>query len=128
MRVCVGEPSAATGLRGLGIDLTHKGKGTYRLRGRPAVRLLDENRAPIPVKVVAGTEKPVRTITLAPGESASAVLIWRNTVEAVDRPAVRAPYLEVTPAPGETPVVVRPPGGVDIGTTGRVTINPWAAS
>ncbi|WP_019631767.1 DUF4232 domain-containing protein [Actinomadura atramentaria] len=116
---------AAMGERGLGITLTNCGGKPFRLDGRPAVRLLDDARAPIDVETPAGTQDKPKPLTLKPGETARFVLMWRNTVTDVDKPAIRAPYIEVTPAPGRPAHVVAPDGGVDIGTTGRVEVNAW---
>jgi Protein of unknown function (DUF4232) len=64
-------------------------------------------------------------VTLAPGEQAVALLVWRNLTE---DPAhlVLAPAMSVVPAVGEAPQLVAPEGGFDLGSTGRIGVSAWA--
>ena len=34
-------------------------------------------------------------------------------------------YLEVVPRGGDDPQLVEPPHGIDLGTTGTLTVSPW---
>ena len=64
-------------------------------------------------------------VTAAPGERFAAVVVWRNTVADVT-PPVTARYLDVALEPGRSAQRVRPDGGLDLGTTGRLAVSPWA--
>ncbi|MGW2490299.1 DUF4232 domain-containing protein [Streptomyces sp. NPDC001606] len=121
---------AAMGLRVVGLHLENCGTRPYALDGRPALRVLGADHAPVTgVRVVpgesvatsTGADGTPRPLTLAPGERAYAVLVWRNTTEAGD--PVNAPYVRVWARPGAAPVTVTPE--LDLGTTGRLGIGPW---
>ncbi|RKN38280.1 DUF4232 domain-containing protein [Streptomyces hoynatensis] len=123
---------AALGLRATSILLTNCGEEPYPVEGYPLLRLLDEQGQPLDVEfargsagiaVVEGFDDPPQQVTLAPGETAEAPLLWRNTVTAGT--PVNGAFLEVTPAEGLAPQRVRPDGGVDVGTTGLVGVGPW---
>src|ERR1700753_2345151 len=51
VRMQVGEPDAALGLRAVGIDLINCGSHTYRLDGYPQVRVLNDHETTISVRV-----------------------------------------------------------------------------
>ncbi|MEU6895855.1 DUF4232 domain-containing protein [Streptomyces sp. NPDC046557] len=131
MRVTADEGDAAMGLRVVGLHLTYCGTGTYELDGYPALRLFDENRKPVTgIEVLHGTteiasgigrDAPPASLTLHPGESASAPLAWRNTTGSGE--AVNAPYVRVTAKPGAPAVTVTPE--LDLGTTGRLGVGAW---
>ncbi|OLT30858.1 hypothetical protein BJF79_37995 [Actinomadura sp. CNU-125] len=117
------------GLRGMRVKLLNCGDAPYRLNGYPALRVLDENREPFEgVRVVEGsttmTDPGPKAITVRPGESASTVLNWRNTV--THGTNVNGTFLEVTPGTGRNPLSLRVPGGLDLGTTGRLESTAWS--
>ncbi len=70
-----------------------------------------------------GADGPPEPLSLKPGERASAVLVWRNTVLAGVGDPVNAPYLRVRAKPGSEPVTVIPE--LDLGTTGQLGVGPW---
>lgn len=131
----VGEVEPAMGLRALGLRLTNCGTDPYTVNGYPAVRVLDAERKPIPVTVGNGSspvsapdayDAPPKAVTLRPGESATARVLWRNTVTDSTVPAAEGSYLEIAPTAGEDAQTVAVEGGIDLGTTGRLAVNAWA--
>lgn len=131
--VRAGTGDAAMGLRAMSIELVNCGPVPVTLNGYPDLRILDEDRAPLPVAVIQGSsavalidgfDTPPAPVTAMPGERLAAGLVWRNTVDTVSDP-VNGTYLEVVPAPGQPPQIVRPDGRIDVGTTGRVGITAW---
>ncbi|WP_367046294.1 DUF4232 domain-containing protein [Streptomyces sp. Je 1-332] len=135
VRVEPGMVEAAMGLRAMRVTVTNCGKGVYRLKGYPKLRVLDERREPLDVQILEGPE-PVTTmddpgphpVSLKRGEEAHTVLVWRNTVTDTTTTAVSGTYLEVTPAPGTRPGTVTPEGGIDLGNTGRIGTTAWQRS
>ncbi|MFD8372829.1 DUF4232 domain-containing protein [Streptomyces sp. NPDC059688] len=130
VRLYADQGDAAMGLRVVGLHLENCGPGTYRLDGRPRLRILDADRKPVTgVSIVrgediatgTGADGTPRPLALHPGERALAVLTWRNTTQAGT--AVEAPYVRVWPAPGARPVLVTPE--LDLGTTGKLGVGPW---
>lgn len=129
--------SPAMGLRAMGVTLTNCGKDTYRLKGYPKLRVLDEHREPLDVQVLEGTEPimlrdddpgPNHSVSLKRGEEAYTVVVWRNTVTDTTTTAVSGTYLKVTPAPGASPGTVTPEGRIDLGNTGRIGTTAWQRS
>ncbi|NED92125.1 DUF4232 domain-containing protein, partial [Streptomyces sp. SID11233] len=94
--------------------------------------LLDNSREPIEsVAILRGSRQittgitgdgPPRPVTLKPGESATASLVWRNTTD-LGTP-VTAPYARVRAKTGAAPVML--PEHIDLGTTGKLGVTPWA--
>jgi uncharacterized protein DUF4232 len=133
-----GLTDGAMGLRALGIDLINCGHGTYRVDGYPVVRLLDEDRKTLAVKVLHGTAEiagpipdwngPPGPVTLKPGQQATCIVVWRNTYDDIRRPPVDAPYLAMAPAEGRPAQVMTPDGRLDLGSTGRLGVSPWRIS
>ncbi|GAB2803384.1 DUF4232 domain-containing protein [Streptomyces chlorus] len=131
VRVYADEGSAAMGLRALSVHLENCGSGPYELHGYPEVQPLDEEHEPTDgVQVLhggdaiasgTGAEGEPQPLVLAPGESARAGLVWRNTVR--HGTAVHAPYARVRAKPGADWVTVVPE--LDLGTTGRLGVGPW---
>ncbi len=130
IRVHLGEPDAAMGLRFLTINLENCGKRLTRLNGHPRLELLDESHLPIRgVKILhdattitsSASEWVARPLILKPGERAYSELVWRNTVNAGDN--VNSPYVRVWARPGAAPVMLTPE--FDLGTTGKLGIGPW---
>ncbi|WP_424186152.1 DUF4232 domain-containing protein [Actinokineospora sp. G85] len=133
--ITAGEVDSALGLRALGIVLTNCGTRDHTVHGYPAVRVLDADRQPLEVIVGNGSppvsspdsyDAPPQPVTLRPGERATARLLWRNTVTDSTVNATVGEYLEIAPAAGQPTQTVTPPGGIDLGNTGRLAVNAWA--
>ncbi|MDT0318049.1 DUF4232 domain-containing protein [Streptomyces millisiae] len=132
-RVSPGLIDAAMGLRAGTIQLTNCGDQPYTVEGYPQLTLIDDELEALDVAIehdetkitssVAGFDEP-QPVTLAPGESATASLVWRNTTD-TSGPALDARYVEVVPAPGEKSQTITPDGGIDLGTTGLLGVGPW---
>jgi hypothetical protein len=132
--VRTGEVDAAMGLRVMSVFLVNCGTVPYTVNGYPELRLLDADRTPLPVTVGHGSagvatldnfDRPPVPVTAAPGERLAFGMVWRNTVTDTTIDPVNGVYLEVTPAVGQPPLVVRPEGRIDVGTTRRVGVTPW---
>ncbi|SIN24010.1 DUF4232 domain-containing protein [Micromonospora cremea] len=123
---------AAMGLRALGLELVNCGDRPYRIKGYPALRVLDEDRKPIILRVLPGAkeitpgfDQPPLQITLQAGERAVATVLWRNLVTDATVPATNGEYLRVAPAAGQPAEDVDPDGPVDVGNTGRIGVSAW---
>lgn len=123
---------AAMGLRALGLELVNCGTRPYPLNGYPALRLLDGDGEPIPVRVVDGAEgitsgfdDPPRPLILRPGERAGAAVLWRNLVTDSTVVATTGARLAVASAAGRPPQVVDLDGPIDLGNTGRLGVSAW---
>ncbi|MCC2279899.1 DUF4232 domain-containing protein [Streptomyces sp. ET3-23] len=131
IRITADEGDAAMGLRVVGLHLTNCGTRSRHLDGPPGLELLDGERKPVPgidilhdaEDIASGTgfDDPPGPVDLAPGESASAGLVWRNTTGAGT--AVNVPYVRIKAGPAFPPVTVTPE--LDLGTTGRLAVSPW---
>ncbi len=66
-------------------------------------------------------DRPAGPVTLKPGESALATLVWRNTTQFGT--AVNVPYVRVRAKAGAAPVIVSP--NLDLGTTGKLGVTAW---
>ncbi|MFE4368672.1 DUF4232 domain-containing protein [Streptomyces sp. NPDC056835] len=131
IRVSADEGDAAMGLRVVGLHLDNCGTRDYTVEGYPLLELLDDDREPVDgIKILdgsgeittgAGPDGQPRPVTLRPGESATAGLVWRNTTESGT--PVNVPYVRVRVKAGADPVTVTP--GLDLGTTGKLGVNPW---
>ncbi|MEV7680322.1 DUF4232 domain-containing protein [Streptomyces sp. NPDC088341] len=131
IRVSADEGDAAMGLRVVGLHLDNCGTRPYTVEGYPLLELLDDDREPVDgVKILdgsgeittgAGPDEQPRPVTLRPGESATAGLVWRNTTESGT--PVNVPYVRVRAKAGADPVTVTP--GLDLGTTGKLGVRPW---
>jgi len=131
----LGAVDAAMGLRAMPIRLANCAEEPVYVNGFPELTVLDEQLQPLAVEVIEGAEVIARLdtaagspvpITLQPGERAGAVLVWRNTVDDVRVPPTHGTFLSVALAAGVPAQVLEPDGGLDIGTTGRVAVSPWA--
>ncbi|WP_147942282.1 DUF4232 domain-containing protein [Microbispora sp. CSR-4] len=131
VRVTLGNGDAAMGLRVVGLHLENCSTRAYHLDGYPQLQLLDEDRKPVTgievlhggggISTVTGFDDPPRPVTLKPGQSASAGLMWRNTV--TDGTSVHLPYVRVNAKAGAPPVMLTPE--LDLGTTGKLGVSPW---
>ncbi|GGY94903.1 DUF4232 domain-containing protein [Streptomyces poonensis] len=132
VRVYADEGDAAMGLRVVGLHLDNCGTRTYTVEGYPLLELLDDDFQPVDgVEILDGSDEittgvgpdgPPRPVTLEPGESATAGLVWRNTTGFGT--AVNVPYVRVRAREGADPVMVTP--HLDLGTTGKLGVNFWA--
>ncbi|MER7347475.1 DUF4232 domain-containing protein [Streptomyces aurantiacus] len=128
-----GPVDAAMGLRAMTVTLTHCGTGTYRLNGYPDLRVLDADREPLDVRGLKGTDEITtgmrdpgpHPVALAPRQSATVAVVWRNTYTDTTNPAVHAPHLRVVAGPGAPARTVTPHGGIDLGSTGRIATTAW---
>ncbi|MFC9951147.1 DUF4232 domain-containing protein [Streptomyces prasinus] len=131
VRVSVDKGDAAMGLRVVGLHLDNCGTRAYTVEGYPLLELLDEDLGPVDgveildgsggITTGAGPDEPPRPVRLAPGESATAGLVWRNTTEFGT--AVNVPHVRVRAKEGADPVTVTP--HLDLGTTGKLGVRPW---
>ncbi|MEH0424092.1 DUF4232 domain-containing protein [Streptomyces sp. B21-083] len=131
IRVSADQGDAAMGLRVVGLHLDNCGTRDYTVEGYPLLQLLDDARKPVTgVRILdgsseittgAGPDNPPRPVTLKPGESATAGLVWRNTTQ-FGTP-VNVPYVRVRTKTGAAPVTVTP--NLDLGTTGKLGVRPW---
>ncbi|MEV0776059.1 DUF4232 domain-containing protein [Streptomyces sp. NPDC050428] len=124
---------AAMGHRVVTLQLWNCGDKPRRVKGHPGVELLDDGREPIGVKITHKSDytytgrrddRP-RQLTLAPDDTASAVLHWNNRVTSLDGAPAPGAHIVVTPAPGEDPISLPLP--VDIGSDGTLEVTSWAA-
>ncbi|WP_406061038.1 DUF4232 domain-containing protein [Micromonospora sp. NBC_00860] len=123
---------AAMGLRALGLELVNCGERPYQLNGYPVLHVFDEEREPVMLRVVnggkeitSGFDQPPREVTLAAGERATAVVLWRNLVTDSTVVATNGEFLTVAPAAGQPAEEVDPDGPIDLGNTGRIGVSAW---
>ncbi|MGC4754857.1 DUF4232 domain-containing protein [Micromonospora trifolii] len=123
---------AAMGLRALGLELVNCGEHPYQLNGYPVLHVFDEAREPVMLRVVngakeitSGFDQPPRQVTLAAGERATAVVLWRNLVTDSTVVATNGEFLSVAPAAGQPDEEVDPDGPIDLGNTGRIGVSAW---
>ncbi|MEV0603713.1 DUF4232 domain-containing protein [Streptomyces sp. NPDC050315] len=131
IRVSADQGDAAMGLRVVGLHLDNCGTRDYTVEGYPLLELLDGDLEPVHgIKILHGSgdittgvgpdEQP-RPVTLEPGESATAGLVWRNTTGSGT--SVNVPHVRIRAKPGADPVTVTP--HLDLGTTGKLGVKPW---
>jgi Protein of unknown function (DUF4232) len=128
---------AAMGLRELVLSMTNCGDQPYQVNGYPDIQLLDEHDQTLDVQVLHGTSAITvdpslkggpEPVTLQPGASATAVVVWRNLVTDPSVVATTGTRLRVAPATGVPAQTLTPRGGVDLGNTGRLGVSPWKAA
>ncbi|MEU5153643.1 DUF4232 domain-containing protein [Glycomyces sp. NPDC021274] len=123
--VTVTQGSAAMGLRTSGIELVNCGTEDIAINGYPVIEIPG-----VEVAVRQGSDTlqdPGPTaITLAPGESVSAGMLWRNLVEAGD--VVNATEINVGYAAGSPLETVTPEASIDLGTTREIEVTAWRLS
>ncbi|REE95845.1 uncharacterized protein DUF4232 [Thermomonospora umbrina] len=130
-----GTVEAAMGLRVMGLEMVNCGDRAYTVHGYPDLRVLDAENRPINVRVSRGSaeisrietfEAPPEQVELRPGETARAMIVWRNTVTDGTVPAARGARLDIAPVAGTArQTVALDEGGIDLGTTGRLGTSPW---
>jgi hypothetical protein len=123
--VTVTQGSAAMGVRSSGIELVNCGTEDIEINGYPVIEIPG-----VDVAVRQGSDTlqdPGPTaITLAPGDSVSAGMLWTNRVEAgdvVDATEISVGYAEDSPL--ET---VTPEASIDLGTTREIEVTAWRVS
>ncbi|MFG3342190.1 DUF4232 domain-containing protein [Glycomyces sp. NPDC048151] len=120
--VTVTQGSAAMGVRSSGIELVNCGTEDIAINGYPVVEVPG-----VDVAVRQGSDTlqdPGPTaITLAPGESVSAGMVWTNRVEAGD--VVNATEISVGYAEGSPLETVTPEAPIDLGTTREIEVTAW---
>lgn len=136
VRITAGPVNPAMGLRAMELTLENCGTRVHRVEGYPVLRLLDEDQQQVTgvsvvhgsggIATVTGFDEPPRPVSLEPGETASAGLLWRNTVTGTEG-ATGVPYLSVQARTGALGHLVTPDGGLDLGTTGKLGVGPWQA-
>jgi hypothetical protein len=136
VRFQVGEGDAAMGLRVLSITLVNCGSRTYRLKGYPTVRSLDDDRSVLKVRVLLGVKEifgsampwdsPPNLVVLEPGQRAGTAVAWRNTYDDTREPPVTVRFLDIAPLAGRPSQIIEPSGGLDLGSTGRMGISAWS--
>ncbi|WP_406439340.1 DUF4232 domain-containing protein [Streptomyces sp. NBC_01613] len=132
IRVSVDKGDAAMGLRIVGLHLDNCGTRNFTLEGYPLLELLDDDFKTVhgikilhgstEITTAAGPDEQPRPVTLKPGESATAGLVWRNTTESGT--PVNVPHMRVRAKAGAEAVMVTP--HLDLGTTGKLGVKPWA--
>lgn len=129
---------AAMGLRLLGVEVVNCGTQPFELNGYPQVKLFDEQRQQLDVKIldgsggislVEGFDIVPQPITLQPGERAKSAFMWRNTNTSYDPPLLGR-HIDVAAVPGGTwqALVPTPPNDdfyIDLGSTGRMGVKAW---
>jgi hypothetical protein len=134
VEISIGDGDAAMGLRAIGITLRNCRRSPYTVKGYPAVTLLDADQRRLPVRVANGVnhvslippyDKPPQRLVLAPGQTARAVVVWRNlTTDGAT--IVNGEYLQVAGARGQPTHLLAL--HVDLGNTGVLALSPWARS
>jgi Domain of unknown function (DUF4232) len=118
---------AASGYREMPLRMTNCGDRPFEASGRPEIAVLDKDRKPVEVAVVPSAHytQSAHPVVLAPGQSVTAIMSWRNTVTDSTVVAVSGAYLTVAPVPGAPSQIVRPPAPLDLGNTGRLEVSVW---
>jgi hypothetical protein len=124
-QVTITQGDAAMGIRSGGIGLVNCGTEDIDVNGYPVIE-------------IPGVELDVREgsdtlqdpgpapITLAPGDSVSAGMLWRNRVESADEgDVVNAAEINVGYAEGSPLVTVTPEAPIDLGTTRELEVTAW---
>nr|WP_042179337.1 DUF4232 domain-containing protein [Kibdelosporangium sp. MJ126-NF4]CEL13768.1 putative lipoprotein [Kibdelosporangium sp. MJ126-NF4]CTQ88136.1 putative lipoprotein [Kibdelosporangium sp. MJ126-NF4] len=132
--ITLGTVDAAMGLRSLDIQLTNHTTTPAMINGYPHLRVLDKDHTPLEVTVGHGSsgvatvdnfDTPPQPITLQPGHTVHAGLLWRNLVTQTDRKATLGTYLDIAPTPDTPTRTLRPDGGIDLGNTTTLGLSAW---
>jgi hypothetical protein len=127
VRIVADRGDAAAGYREMALRMTNCGDRPYTVTGRPGIAVLGKDRESLEVDVVPSvhhTQSP-HAVTLAPGQSTTAIMSWRNLVTDPTVVATSGVYLLVAPAAGEPRQLVKPPLPLDLGNTGRLEVSVW---
>jgi hypothetical protein len=133
LMISIGGQDAASGLRAVGIELRNCGGKPYQIKGYPVLKVLDEDRKPLDLRVLHGVGEVTvlppwqvepEQVTIAPGASATALLVWRNLTTDGETVAV-GEFLRVAATDGlpEHLLALH----IDAGNTGKVAISPWVS-
>ncbi|MEV3936310.1 DUF4232 domain-containing protein [Glycomyces sp. NPDC049804] len=123
--VTVTQGSAAMGVRSSGIELLNCGTEDIAINGYPVIEIPG-----VEIEVRQGSDTlqdPGPTaITLAPGDTVSAGMLWRNRVESADEDdVVNATEIRVGYAEGSPLETVGPEASIDLGTTREIEVTAW---
>jgi hypothetical protein len=121
----VTQGSAAMGIRSVGIELVNCGTEDIAVNGYPVIEIPG-----VEIDVREGSDTlqdPGPTpITLAPGDTVSAGMLWRNMVESADEgDVVNATEINVGYAEGSPMETVTPESPIDLGTTREIEVTAW---
>ncbi|MEU8656409.1 DUF4232 domain-containing protein [Actinoplanes philippinensis] len=131
--ISVGEGDAASGLRAVGIRLRNCGGDAYQIMGYPDLGVLDEDRKPLDLRVLHGVGEVTalppwqvepKRLTVEPGETVHALLVWRNLTTDAETVAV-GEFVSVAEKTGQPRHVLAL--HIDAGNTGKVAISPWTS-
>jgi hypothetical protein len=127
LSVRAGVVEAALGHRASVLTVSNCGTRPLLLEGYPAIRVLDDRRAPLPVTVLHDSSYMARDpgpapVTVEPGGQALSVLSWSSTVTYGDRAVGSS--VEVIPVPGAAAQTLAL--DTDLGTTGQLHVTAWA--
>ncbi|WP_431781609.1 DUF4232 domain-containing protein [Streptomyces chumphonensis] len=112
----------------LRVMMLNCGKEPFAVNGHPDVRVLDEDGEALDVTVhegvsavseVRGFNGEPKKLSLRPGETAMAVLVWRPGGGAGGR------SVDVAPAEGDPWQSVTSLGGKDFAAAGELAVSPW---
>jgi hypothetical protein len=116
------------------LALVNCGTRTIHLYGYPGVRLADADGRSITFAIEHGVsavatidewDKPPKEVTLRPGQSATALFVWRGTTELTEDGPQTATALRVSAKDGVPYRPVMMDGPIDLGTTGKLAVSPW---
>ncbi|WP_199036749.1 DUF4232 domain-containing protein [Glycomyces salinus] len=124
-RVTVSGMDAAMGLRATGIELVNCGSADIEVNGYPVIEIPG---ADVEVREGSDTLEDAgpTPITVAPGESVNAGMMWRNKVESansedvVDATEIYVGYAEDSPTQ-----LVEPEHSIDLGTERSLEVTAW---
>lgn len=127
--VTVSQGSAAMGIRSAGIELVNCGEEDIEVNGYPVVKVL-ANGGAVDIEVREGSDTlqdPGPTpITVAPGSSVRASMLWRNKVESSDpNDDVNSDNLSIGYAEDSPLTAVTPEITIDLGTTRELEVTAW---
>lgn len=123
--VTVTQGSAAMGIRSGGIELVNCGTEDIAINGYPVIEIPG-----VEIEVREGSDTlqdpGPSAITLAPGDSVSAGMLWRNKVESAEESdVVNATEINVGYAEGSPMETVNPESPIDLGTTRDLEVTAW---
>jgi hypothetical protein len=127
VRIEADRGDAAAGYREMSLRVTNCGDRPFDVSGRPEIAVLGKDREPLRVDIVPSGHYPqsAHPVVLAPGQSTTAVMSWRNTVTDANVAPVSGVFLAVATGPGSPRQIVQPPAPLDLGNTGRLEVSVW---
>jgi hypothetical protein len=132
--VTSGGTDGALGLRAMAVELVNCGERTITLNGYPGLRLAGSDGKALTFALKQGVravamidewDTPPGKVVVAPGQAATALLVWRGTTEDTPEGPQTATVLRVSAKDGLTyrPVEIANP--IDLGTTGKLAVSSW---